>query len=175
MTQDDLGRLETNWMTQSDLKWPRTDVENFWRTFDESSHVKSTTLAPFWGPSTLDISTYSGSVTSQRETTILCDLVFSSEQLPESHRGGSLAGFQQVPGYSISDGPQDVFCFWKMTFRFKGQTVIILPSSSYKPKVLSKKFLTVDILTRLYCTVCFLQWFLFTLLFKKTLIITFSK
>jgi hypothetical protein len=42
-------------MTQYDFRW-----------------VKSTSASPFWGLSDLDISIYSDSVTSQRETTILC-------------------------------------------------------------------------------------------------------
>ena len=42
MTQDDLGWLETNWMTQSDLEWPRTAMEIVWMTQYDFRCVKST-------------------------------------------------------------------------------------------------------------------------------------
>jgi hypothetical protein len=59
-------------MTQSDLEWPRTAMKIIWMTQYDFRWVKSTSASPFWGPSDLDISIYSDSVTSQRETTILC-------------------------------------------------------------------------------------------------------
>ena len=68
MTQDDLIQ---NQMTQSDLEWPKLDMDMVWMTQYDFRWVKSIALAPFWGPSDLDISIYSDSVTSQRETTIL--------------------------------------------------------------------------------------------------------
>ena len=59
-------------MTQSDLEWPRTAVEIVWMTQYDFRWVKSTSASPFWGPSDLNFSICSDSVTSQRETTILC-------------------------------------------------------------------------------------------------------
>jgi hypothetical protein len=64
-------------MTQSDLKWPRTAMEIVWKTQYDFRWVKSTSASPFWGPSDLDISIYSDSVTSQRETTILWSIWIS--------------------------------------------------------------------------------------------------
>ena len=48
------------------------DSRVVWMISYEFKWVKSTVVAPFWGPSNLEISIYSGLVTSQRETTILC-------------------------------------------------------------------------------------------------------
>ena len=59
-------------MTQSDLEWPRTAMEIVWMTQYDFRWVKSTSASPFWGLLDLNISIYSDSVTSQRETTILC-------------------------------------------------------------------------------------------------------
>ena len=62
MTQDDLGWLETK---INDSKWLKMSHYEFrW--------LKSTAIALCWGPSDLDISIYSRSVTSERETTTLC-------------------------------------------------------------------------------------------------------
>ena len=60
-------------MTQSDLEWPRTAMEIVWMTQYDFNWVKFTSASPFWGLSDLDILIYSDSVTSQRETTILCN------------------------------------------------------------------------------------------------------
>ena len=68
MTQDDLGWLETK---LNDLEWSKTAMEIVWMTQYDFRWVKSTSASPFWGPSDLNISIYSGSVTSQRGTTIL--------------------------------------------------------------------------------------------------------
>ena len=64
-------------MTQSDLEWPRTAMEIVWMTQYDFRWVKSTSASPFWGLSDLDISIYSDSVTSQRETTILWGIALS--------------------------------------------------------------------------------------------------
>ena len=60
-------------MAQSDLEWPRAAMEIVWMTQYDFRWVKSTSASLFWGPSDLNISIYSGSVTSQRETTTLCE------------------------------------------------------------------------------------------------------
>ena len=62
-------------MTQSDLEWPMTAKEIAWMTQYDFRWLKSTCASPFWGPSYLDISVCSDSVTSGRETTTLCILV----------------------------------------------------------------------------------------------------
>ena len=64
MTQDDLGWLETKLNDWSDLEWPRTAMENSMNDSIWLKWVKSTSASPFWGPSDLDISIYSDSVTS---------------------------------------------------------------------------------------------------------------
>ena len=69
-------------MTQSDLEWPRTAVEIVWMTQYDFRWVKSTSASPFWGPLDLDISIYSDSVTSQRETTILWAASHDQPRLP---------------------------------------------------------------------------------------------
>ena len=61
-------------MAQSDLEWPRAAMEIVWMTQYDFRWVKSTSASLIWGPSDLNISIYSGSVTSQRETTILWDV-----------------------------------------------------------------------------------------------------
>ena len=44
-------------------------------TYYDFTYVKSTSASPFWGPSVLDISIYSDSVTSQRDTTTLWGVI----------------------------------------------------------------------------------------------------
>ena len=73
MTQDDLGWLETNLNDPKWLNLAQATKEIVWMTQYDFRWVKSTPASPFWGPSDLDISIYSDSVTSQRETTILCN------------------------------------------------------------------------------------------------------
>ena len=60
-------------MTQSDLEWPRTAKKIVWMTQYDFRWVKSICASPFWGLSDLDISIYSDSATSHRETTTLCN------------------------------------------------------------------------------------------------------
>ena len=72
MTQDDLGWLETKSNDSNDLEWLRIPLDIVWMFSYDFKWVKSTVVAPFWGPSDLELSIYSGSVTSQRETTTLC-------------------------------------------------------------------------------------------------------
>ena len=83
-------------MTQSDLEWPRTAMEIVWMTQYDFRWVKSTSASPFWGPSDLDISIYSDSVTSQRETTILCTLSKKFEMSVKWFKNDRSAGFQYV-------------------------------------------------------------------------------
>jgi hypothetical protein len=84
--------MEVVWMTPYDFRW-----------------VKSTSASPFWGPSDLDISIYSDSVTSQRETTTVCPTgCLSVEKLNwDSQQGRDLAtsghnkeNFQSGQSYS---------------------------------------------------------------------------
>ena len=58
-------------MIQCDLEWPKIGMDMVYMTHYDFRWVKSIAVAPFCGPSDLDITTYSDSVTSQRETTIL--------------------------------------------------------------------------------------------------------
>ena len=78
MTWDKIKWLK---VTQSDLEWPREPMEIVWMTQYDFRWVKSTTASPFWGPLDLDILIYSDSVTSQRETTILCGLYLLGEEI----------------------------------------------------------------------------------------------
>ena len=47
MTQDNFGQ---NLITQSDLKWLRIAVDKVWMSQYDFRWVRTTIVAPFWGP-----------------------------------------------------------------------------------------------------------------------------
>ena len=105
--------------------------------------IKSSAVVSFWGPSDLDISIYSDSVTSQRETTTMCGICLHSVR--------TLSGF--VPTVSTllcTSRPCCFTIFFHCTLMEDWETIYIQPNSYVEVAILGQNAIKLIIFWMVY-------------------------